>query len=254
MMTRVFVLALLLPFAAAPASALTVRTLMVRDDGAQAPPSSARPALSGAASLAVHLQLRAEQAARLDGLYESYASARLQEESRAERWQSELAVAQAPASFDERRASRLARDISLSQQKVQAELLSARARSLKVLSSVQRAQLEDVATDERIKVRRDRYYQLLLMPAQEMEPLPLSRNRAPQEISERERSRGERSRRERVRKGAVSYGAYGGYGYGGPQYGVGATYGRGPVGVHAGIGRGGPSLGVSIGGILGRGW
>jgi hypothetical protein len=54
------------------------------------------------------------------------------------------------------------------------------------------------------------------------------------------------------RKGTISYGVYGGYAYGLPHYGVGANYGRGPVGVHAGIGSGGPRVGVSIGGVLGR--
>ena len=255
-MTRILSL-LLLAAAAAPASALNVRAQdaeAMRESGADAPASTASPASSGV-SLASRLQLREEQAEQLDRLYEGYATRRLEQEAGIERRQAELDRAQAPASFDEKGAARLARQNSEAEQKITSSLLAARTSALKVLSSVQRAQLESVAEslgEGRIKLRRDRYFQLLLMPADEREPLPLPRDARTRELHERS-DRSSRSRSGR-RKGTVSYGAYGGYGYGGPQYGVGASYGRGPVGVHAGIGRGGPSVGVSIGGILGGGW
>lgn len=254
-MTRI--LALLLLAGAAPASALNVRN--VRSEAVEET-REASTAASSAVSLSLHLQLRLEQAERLDRLYEGYAARRLEHEVGIERRQSELARAQSPASFDARRAEKLARQNSEAEQKITSGLLAARAQALKVLSPVQRAQLESLSEsldDGRVRLRRDRYFQLLLMPADEREPLPLPRDARTREVHERSnRADRERSNRNRSarRKGTVSYGAYGGYGYGGPQYGVGASYGRGPIGVHAGIGRGGPSLGVSIGGILGRGW
>lgn len=266
-MIRTLLFPLLLASVSAPAHALTVQA-----EGLEQAPPRAQPAASAMASLASHLQAEAEQVGQLDRLYEGYASRRQQQEALIVGRQDELARAE---NLSDRRRAGLRSEIQNAQRKMEADLLAARARALKILTPVQRAQLEALAQDARVQVRRDRYYQLLLMPVQAMEPLPLPRDGATRDggtrdggtrdgaardgresASQRERTSSGRSSRNRSarRKGTVRYGAYGGYAYGQTQYGVGASYGRGPVGVHAGIGRGGPAVGVSIGGVLGRGW
>jgi Spy/CpxP family protein refolding chaperone len=198
----------------------------------------------GPSSLAAHLQLKEAQLQSLDRLYDSYAALRAGHNEKMARWQSQLRRAQAPSSFNEREASRLTREMSAAQQKLSADFLWARSRALRVLTPVQRAQLEALAGDSRIAARPDKYLQLLVLPEEEFESLGPSQLLPPSQHTTRGASR--RS------KGTARYGVYGGYSYGGPNYGVYGSYGHGPVGVHVGIGRGGPSIGIGIGGRIGR--
>ena len=119
--------------------------------------------------------------------------------------------------------------------KIADDLKQTRAKSLRVLTPVQRAQLESFATDSRFQWRADWMHPLLLQPVDEADyPEPRARSK----------------RRSRL-KGSGNYGVYGGYSYGRPDVGVYGNYGQGAVGVHGGIGRGGPSIGVSIGRVFG---
>ena len=230
--------------AAVPASALEVPRANRTASALPLAPAQA----STEASLATLLALQSAQAARLNRLYDNYAAQRLAQESKIVQWQAQLRRVQSPQSFDERLAARLLRDIREAQASVASGLLSARARALASLSSVQRAQLESVPTDKRVRVRRDYLYHLLLMPVAQLESLPHTGRTQSLDGRAYPQSRSAR------RRGAASYSVYGGYAYGQPQYGVGARYGRGSVGVHAGVGRGGPSVGISIGGVLGQHW
>ncbi len=193
-------------------------------------------------SIIAHLQLRSGQTERLSRLYDDYASKRLEHEDQIARWQSELRRAQ--YSSDERQETKLARSINDTRRQVEDDLLGTRFKALKTLTLVQRAQLKSVARDPRVRLRHDRYFQLLLMPAQGLWQAPLQRDYVPASSQNRTRSR-----RSQYKGG--NYGVYGGYGYGQPQYGVYGNYGKGPIGVHAGIGRGGPSIGIGIGGVFG---
>lgn len=224
--------------AAMPARALETR---LGDNAARS------DAASTASSLTAYLQMTAPQIERLNRFYDDYADRRLTQETKMAQWQQQLQQAQAPTSFDERRATRLLRDIGEAQQKVVADFLSTRAKALKTLTPVQRAQLETLTTDSRMEVRRDRYYQILLLPVENMW-------QAAPETERRLSSNQNQNRQPRRYKGNGSYGVYGGYGYGQPQYGVYGSYGEGPIGVHAGIGRGGPSIGIGIGRVFGGGW
>lgn len=197
-------------------------------------------------SLPQILQLQARQIEGLDRLYDGYASRRAAKEANIARWAGQLRAAQAPTSFDARAATRLQQNIGEAQQKVAADLLSTRAKALQMLPPVQRAQLESLATDSRFKVRSDRYFQLFLLPVEQLWQQSLAGKSArllPNQRQSRYRD-----------QGAGSYGVYGGYGYGQPQIGVYGSYGQGPVGVHAGVGRGGASIGIGIGGIFGGRW
>ena len=216
-------------------------------------PSSVAP------SLTAHLQMQAGQIGSLNRLYNAYASQRLKQETKLTQLQNQLRQAQAPTSFDQNKAGRLLREINDAQQKVAAELLSTRANALKVLTPVQRSQLESLATDNRISVSGDEYYQLLLMPVEALwqRPLdnglqpgqtPLYADQYPGQQRSRDNGRYDNGRRD---SGSGSYGVYGGYSYGYPDYGVYGNYGQGGVGVHVGIGRGGPSIGVGIGRVFG---
>lgn len=202
-------------------------------------------------SLAAILQLKSDQIARLNRIYDDLAARRLKQENTLAGLQNQLRLAQSPTAFDERKASRSMRDISELQQKISADFLSARGKSLQVLEAVQRAQLESVATDPRFQVRDDGFSQLLLLPVDQVGGLQLNANSR----FEPARNRNSRAPQRNGRgSGTATYGAYGGYGYGGPDYGVRAGYGRGPIGVYAGVGRGGPRIGIGIGGILGGRW
>lgn len=215
----------------------------------EAPLSSVSPSSPTAeASLTAHLRMQAGQIERLNRLYNDYISRRVKEEAHIQDWQSQLQQAQSPASYDERKATRLLRDISNAEQKVATAFLASRAQALKTLNPVQRAQLEAMSTDSRMKLHHDRYYQLLLLGVEDIWRAP-AETRTERRMSE---SRAHNRRPARY-KGNGSYGVYGGYGYGGPQYGVYGNYGQGAIGVHAGIGRGGPSFGIGIGRVFG-GW
>ncbi len=200
-------------------------------------------------SITAHLQMQAGQIEQLNRLYDVYASRRLKQESNLMQLQGQLWQAQAPTTFDQNKATRLLREINEGQQKVASDLLSTRANALKVLTPVQRSQVESLATDPRIRVPGDRYYQLLLMPIESIWQLPLDngfQSGQPRSYSEHY-PRDNRTRD----NGSGSYGVYGGYGYGQPDYGVYGSYGQGGVGVQVGIGRGGPSIGIGIGRVFG---
>ncbi len=235
-------------------------------------PASAQPVLQSdyvprESSILSHLQLRPGQVERLSRLYDDYAARRSEHQEKISLWQGQLTTAQQDG--DERAATRLARDINDARREVEDDFLSARGKALKTLTRVQRAQLQSVASDPRIKIRRDKYFQLLLMPAHNIWQAPLlhepaassTLNPAQPNRSYPDRSYPDRrypdrrypgrSRGRRARSAGGSYGVYGGYGYRQPQYGVYGNYGQGPVGVHAGIGRGGPSVGIGVGGVFG---
>ena len=223
-----------------PASALST----LKDTNA---PAIGTP--SEASSLTTHLQMETGQIEKIDRLYEKHAEQRTKQEARVIQWQQQLRSAQSPTSFDERTANRLLRDISRAQEQVASDILARRVQALKVLTPIQRAQLEAVVTDGRIKLHRDRYYQLLVLPVEEVWQV------APDSAQMRTQPSTRRSekRREHRPKGTGSYGVYGGYGYGQPHYGVYGNYGQGGIGVHAGIGNHGPTIGIGIGRVFG-GW
>jgi Spy/CpxP family protein refolding chaperone len=225
---------------ATPASSLDVPSGKLSATKSLAPNASS----SIAPSLTAHLQLQSRQVLQLDRLYDDYATRRIGQEKRLIQWQQELGQTQAPGSLDERKANRLLRNISDAEQKVASDLLSTRAKALKTLTPVQRAELENWTSDAKPEVRHDRYYQLFLLPVEELWQSTLDTSNRPNlSVSTPQYQRPRR-------KGTGHYGVYGGYGYGGAQYGVYGGYGKGPVGVHAGIGRGGPSVGISIGGVF----
>lgn len=216
--------------------------------------TDSRPNLSRPnVSLAAFLQLQNHQIARLDRIYDDTAAKRSRGQNDLAQLKSQLQIAQSPTAFDERRALRLSREINQTQQKISADFLMARSKSLKILEAVQRAQLESLSTDTRFGVRDDRYSQLLLLPVDKIDSLSaMNETRFQNARSSPNYGRNREEYRDRKRNnGTATYGVYGGYGYGGPQYGVRAGYGRGPVGVNIGIGRGGPSIGIGIGGIFG---
>lgn len=215
-----------------------------------APSTESRETSSAATpSITTHLQLQNGQIAKLDRLYDAYAANRAKRETTIAQRQDQLEEAQEPSSFDERRASRLLREIGQERQKVEDDFLSTRAKSMKVLTAVQRSQLESLADDDRIQTRPDRYFQLLSLPVEELWQMPLER-RIERKTARRDERLSPRQRKQR--RGVASYNVYGGYSYGGPNYGVVGGYNEGPVGAHVGIGRGGPFFGVGVGGILGR--
>ncbi|WP_106380381.1 hypothetical protein [Abditibacterium utsteinense] len=213
--------------------------------------ASARPIIS----LAAFLQMRAAQITRLNRISDDYNSRRLKQQTTMAQSQEDLRSAQLPGSFDEKKAARLSGEINLARQKVAADFLAARTKALQTLDSVQRAQLESLATDTRFEVRTDRFYQLFLLPLEELFSAQFGATER-REYLQMQSARGPRSgtsKRSGTGAGTGTYGVYGGAGYGGPQYGVYGGYGRGPVGVHVGVGRGGPTIGVGIGGIFGVG-
>lgn len=198
--------------------------------------------------------MQAGQISQLNRLYDAYAARRLKQENTLMQLQNQLRQAQAPTAFDQNKATRLLREINEAQQKVAADLLTTRANALKVLTPVQRSQLEGLATDPRIRVPGDRYYQLLLMPVEAIWQLPLDNGWQPGQPQNytNQYPRDQRATDQRTRdNGSGSYGVYGGYSYGYPDYGVYGNYGQGGVGVQVGIGRGGPSIGVGIGRVFG---
>lgn len=203
------------------------------------PPSAPLSTSSREVSLRALLQLRGEQEARLNRLYDEYAKSRTEQESRFASRQNGRT-----ASLDDR----LRREQLQAQQKIADALLSKRTNALKILGPIQCSQLHFYSQDSRYQLKRDRYYQLLLLPVEQLGQAPLdfqehSQNSSvPYLPSSNGRGRSQTS---------GSYGVYGGYSYGGPSYGVYGNAGRGSVGVHAGIGRGGPSIGIGIGRVFG---
>ncbi len=207
--------------------------------------NSVRSAAPMALSLSAYLQMSGDQIGRFDRQFDAYAARRSQQEATLFQLQGQLAQAQAPTAFDERKAARLLREISQARQKVAADLLSSRAKALEILGPVQRSQLQSLPTDPRFVVQNDRFYQLLLLPVENLWQDSANNGRTWTQQTRNSQPSG--------LAGRGSYGVYGGYSYGGPSYGVYGSYGQGPIGVHAGVGRGGVSVGIGIGGIFGGG-
>lgn len=217
--------------------------------GAQnAPSNSARSGAPMALSLSTYLQMSGEQIERFDRQFDAYAARRSRQEANLFQLQGQVSQAQSPSSFNERKATRLLREMGEARQKVAADLLSSRAKALEVLGPVQRSQLQSLTADPRFVVQNDRFYQLLLLPVEN-----LWQNSPSESRNDRMWSQPTRNSQPSGLRGQGAYGVYGGYSYGGPSYGVYGSYGQGPVGVHAGIGRGGVSVGIGIGGIFGGG-
>jgi hypothetical protein len=211
--------------------------------GAVTSPSAPLPE---APSITAHLQMPAEQIYQLNRLYDDYVARRMKHEANLAQWQNQLR--HSPAYYEHGQVARLERNIYEVRQKVSRDFLSTREKALKVLTPVQRAQLEALSRDARIRVRGDRYHQLLLLPVEQLWQVRLD-NGFESPIYPEHRYDGRHPRD----YGHGNYGVYGGYSYGHPQYGVYGSYGQSSVGVHAGIGRGGPSFGIGIGRIFG-GW
>lgn len=200
---------------------------------------SSNEASSRAISLRALLQLQGEQEARLNRLYDDYAQGRVEQEMHFASRQR----GRTPSSDDS-----LKREQIQAQRKIADTLLSKRQQAFKVLGAVQRSQLQAYSRDPRYQLKRDRYYQLLLLPVEDLGQAPLDQpefNPAVGALPPYSSNPSGRS------QGTGSYGVYGGYSYGGPSYGVYGTVGRGSVGVQAGIGRGGPSIGIGIGRVFG---
>ena len=130
------------------------------------------------------------------------------------------------------------------------DFLQVHERALQILTPLQRAQLESIAKNQRLRIRDDQYSQLLLTPIS----APNAQNQRDDNRRDNEPQRQSKKSRNRNRAGSGSYGVYGGYGYGGPNYGVYGNYGQGNVGVGATIGRYGPSIGVNVGRVFGGRW
>lgn len=212
-------------------------------EGTAAPLSSASRQL--APSITSHLQMRAGQIEQLNRLFDAYATHRSEQEANLARWQNQLDQMPTPTA-DPGQASHLRRDINEAQQQVTTDFLTTRDKALKTLLPVQRAQLAALATDPRIKVRGDQYYELLLLPVEQLGQFPMSREFEESRLTSR-------PRRQPRHRSSANYDIYGGYSQGQPQYGVYGSYGQGSTGVQVGVGRGGPSIGISVGGIFG-GW
>ena len=130
-----------------------------------------------------------------------------------------------------------------------------RARARQILTPLQRAQLDSIVKNQRLRIRDDQYSQLLLTSlSAPNEQNQREEYRIDESGRDNERQRQSKKSRNRNNTGSGSYGVYGGYGYGGPNYGVYGNYGQGNVGVGATIGRYGPSIGVNIGRIFGSRW
>ncbi len=130
------------------------------------------------------------------------------------------------------------------QAKIADALLSKRKQALQILGPVGRSQLEAFSQDPRFELQRDRLYQLLLLPVENL-------GQAPLDFQPRNHSRASLSNRARRSGATGSYGVYGGYSLGGPSYGVYGNVGRGNVGVNVGIGNRGPTIGIGIGRVFG---
>lgn len=218
--------------------------VFAQGEGARQEPGATRLSPS-AASLTQHLQMGSNQIERLDRLYQRYAPARAKQEAALAQQRSELQSAQAPTTFDERKSARLLRDIEQTKQEMAADALAARADALKILTPVQRSQLEAYSRDSRIIMREDNAYLLLASPVYESWG---------QNNTVRSATSGRPYERRRDKDPITGrYGVYGGYGYGGPQYGVYGSAGKGAIGVYGGLGRGGPSIGIGIGRVFGLG-
>ncbi|MBV9868741.1 MAG: hypothetical protein JO316_25570 [Abitibacteriaceae bacterium] len=238
----------LLFLAVMPVSAQNPLDAAGRDNADTGPDSAASTIMPSplAPSITAHLQMQTGQIEQLSRLYDGYAARRSEQTARIAQWQNQLRQIQMGTSSEQGQVSRLRHDISQAQQHVTTDLLATRAKAIKTLRPVQQAQLEALATNPRLKVRNDSYYELLLLPVEKLWQFPTQSQLEQDRLSSRPR-RQSPSRH----NGNANYGVYGGYGYGEPQYGVYGSYGQGSVGVQVGVGRGGPSFGIGVGGILG---
>ncbi len=231
--------------AAAPVRAQNVGTRALPIDGSA---SAISADAQNGVSLAALLQLQPAQSERLSRLYDDFSARRRTQQEKIARLQNQRGQGR-----DAGRAARLERDIEAARQKILADLGATRVKARQTLPPVQRSQLDSLANESRFRLRRDRFYQLLLAPGAETEPVAerVQGSEARRNWLEARQWAGENNARRA--NGVGSYGVYSGYGYGGPQAGVYGGYNQGAVGVHGGIGLGGPSIGVSIGRVFGVG-
>jgi hypothetical protein len=108
----------------------------------------------------------------MDRAYSTYARARLTQEAQILDWQDELRTAQAATSFDERKATQLAGNVSGAENKIATAYLKARGEALAALTPAQRTQLEKIATENR-PIRDDKYRFLLLSQVEDLWRSPI---------------------------------------------------------------------------------
>lgn len=153
------------------------------------------------------LGLEPRQTARLDALYGDYARQRSEQEAKIARWQDELRFAQAPATFNEGKASDLLRSIRGAQDDITKSFLHARGEAFKALNPVQRARLQELsalagASSSSARAgQNDVYRQLLLMPVENLLTTPVDTETGRRLLAQRAN-----------RSYYPSYGGYGSYG------------------------------------------
>ena len=156
-------------------------------------------------SIIAILLLDGTQIERLNRAYDAFARTRLEQEAAVAARQDALKAAQAPATFDERKAARILGEIKNAEQKIAEAFLRARAEALAALTPEQRAALEQARAQNRV-VTDDKYRRLLLVDLEGMWHTPLDPDTARALVA-----RG----RERNYYGDAYLGYFGhGYGYG----------------------------------------
>lgn len=213
-------------------------------------PASERAETMGApqqlvASIPAYLQMQTAQVQQLSRLYDGYAARRSPQLDRIVVWQDQLRQLPTTAPAQDR-ADRLERAVRDAQQQVTRDLLDTRTKALKTLTPVERAQLAFLAKDPRFQVRRDRYFELFLMPVEQLWQVPVASG-----AEADGRPSGTRSKPERHDNDRVDYGVHAGHSYGESHYEVYGSYERDSVGVRVGMGSGGASIDIGLGGVTG---
>ncbi len=139
---------------------------------AQAVQASGAPSAQAAVSVVTLLGLDERQVDRLDRLYDDYARNRLTQQEIIGQKGQDLVAAQSPASFDERRAGRLVKDIGGAEQKVAEAFLKSQAAALRLLTAGQRSRIEGLRAAPQ-GVRGDKYRELLLLRVQDLWQAPV---------------------------------------------------------------------------------
>jgi hypothetical protein len=174
------------------------------------------------------LGLDDHQIRRLDDLYGGFARRRVDQEAMIGRWHDELQRAQAPATFDQKKASGLLQSIRAAQDDITNSFLRTRGDALKSLNPVQRTRLQELATLSQSSAptarngQNDVYRQLLLMPVEELLQTPVDVEVGRRLLAQRANNR--------------SYDGYGSYG---------------GINVFGSFGHRRSGFGIGLGGILG---
>jgi uncharacterized membrane protein YgcG/Spy/CpxP family protein refolding chaperone len=125
-----------------------------------------------AKSLTALLRLSTTQITQLDRSYQTYARARVQQEAQIANWQEDLRDSQAIATFDERKSSQLAGNISGAENKIANAYIKARGEALNVLTQQQKFDLGKIH-DGTQPVVDDKYRFLLLSEVEELWRTPI---------------------------------------------------------------------------------